>query len=235
MMATLLRLGFRRGVGAVSRLSCAATQGSHKHAFSSVPPVPVAAAVTCKAPAFTGTAVVGNGFQEIGLQDFKGKYVVLLFYPLDFTFVCPTEIIAFSEKAEEFQKLKAEVVGVSTDSHFSHLAWINTPRKQGGLGEMKIALLSDFNKKIARDYGVLLEDAGIALRGLFIIDPRGIIRHMSVNDLPVGRSVDETIRLIQAFQFVEKHGEVCPAGWQPGGDTIKPDPKGSKKYFDKSS
>ncbi|XP_035675027.1 peroxiredoxin-like [Branchiostoma floridae] len=100
---------------------------------------------------------------------------------------------------------------------------------------MKIALLSDFNKKIARDYGVLLEDAGIALRGLFIIDPRGIIRHMSVNDLPVGRSVDETIRLIQAFQFVEKHGEVCPAGWQPGGDTIKPDPKGSKKYFDKSS
>ncbi|XP_035672366.1 peroxiredoxin-like [Branchiostoma floridae] len=234
MMATLLRLGFRRGVGAVSRLSCAATQGSHKHAFSSASCLQ-APAVTQPAPDFTGTAVVNGEFKDISLVDFKDGYLVLLFYPLDFTFVCPTEIIAFSEKAEEFQKLKAEVVGVSTDSHFSHLAWINTPRKQGGLGEMKIALLSDFNKKIARDYGVLLEDAGIALRGLFIIDPRGIIRHMSVNDLPVGRSVDETIRLIQAFQFVEKHGEVCPAGWQPGGDTIKPDPKGSKKYFDKSS
>ncbi|XP_040572051.1 peroxiredoxin [Lepeophtheirus salmonis] len=191
------------------------------------------ARVQCPAPSFAGQAVVDKSFKEIKLEDFKGKYLVLYFYPLDFTFVCPTEIIAFSDRIQEFKDINCEVVGVSTDSHFSHLAWINMPRKQGGLGELKYPLLADFNKKIASDYGVLIEQAGIALRGLFIIDPQGVIRQMTVNDLPVGRSVDETLRLVKAFQFVEKHGEVCPAGWTPDSPTIKPSPNGSKDYFEK--
>lgn len=185
------------------------------------------------APEFKGQAVVEGDFKEIKLADFKGKYLVLFFYPLDFTFVCPTEIIAFSDAMDKFRAINTEVVGVSTDSHFSHLAWINTPRKQGGLGGLNYPLLADFNKNISRDYEVLIEDAGIALRGLFIIDPQGTLRQMSVNDLPVGRSVDETIRLIQAFQFVEKHGEVCPANWKPESPTIKPSPVASKEYFEK--
>ncbi|XP_029669763.1 peroxiredoxin-like [Formica exsecta] len=185
------------------------------------------------APEFSGTAVVKGDFKEIKLSDYKGKYVVLFFYPLDFTFVCPTEIIAFSERISEFEGLHTQVIGVSTDSHFSHLAWINTPRKQGGLGgDLGYPLLSDFNKEISNKYNVLLQDSGIALRGLFIIDKEGILRQFSINDLPVGRSIEETLRLIKAFQFVEKHGEVCPANWQPDSKTIKPNPKDSKEYFD---
>lgn len=185
------------------------------------------------APDFKGTAVVNQEFKEIKLADYSGKYLVLFFYPLDFTFVCPTEIIAFSERISDFKAINTEVIGVSTDSHFSHLGWINTPRKSGGLGLINFPLLSDFNKKISRDYDVLIENVGIALRGLFIIDPKGVLIQMTVNDLPVGRSVDETLRLIKAFQFVEKHGEVCPANWNPNSPTIKPDPKGSKAYFEK--
>lgn len=185
------------------------------------------------APNFEGTAVVSGEFKNICLQDYKGKFLVLLFYPLDFTFVCPTEIIAFSQKANEFQDVNTQVIGISVDSHFSHLAWINTPRKEGGLGSLNFPLLSDIHKKISQDYGVLLEDAGVALRGLFLIDPDGIVRHMSINDLPVGRSVEEVLRLVKAFQFAATHGEVCPAGWQPNSETIKPDPKGSKEYFEK--
>ncbi|XP_015904892.1 peroxiredoxin [Parasteatoda tepidariorum] len=191
-----------------------------------------AAEVTKPAPTFKATAVVNGGFKEVSLTDYKGKYVVLFFYPLDFTFVCPTEIIAFSEKAKEFQSLNTEVLAVSVDSHFSHLAWVNTPRKQGGLGTMNIPLVSDLNKQIAKDYGVLL-DAGIALRGLFIIDPNQVVRQITINDLPIGRSVDETIRLIKAFQFHEKHGEVCPANWKPDSPTIKPDVKKAMEYFEK--
>ncbi|XP_078032906.1 thioredoxin peroxidase 3 [Augochlora pura] len=184
------------------------------------------------APDFAGTAVVDGAFKDIKLSDYKGKYVVFFFYPLDFTFVCPTELIAFSERISEFKALNTQVIGVSTDSHFSHLAWINTPRKQGGLGgDLGYPLLSDFKKEISSKYNVLLED-GIALRGLFIIDTEGILKQFSVNDLPVGRSVDETLRLIKAFQFVEKHGEVCPANWQPESKTIKPNPKDSKEYFE---
>ncbi|XP_018431058.1 PREDICTED: thioredoxin-dependent peroxide reductase, mitochondrial-like [Nanorana parkeri] len=149
------------------------------------------------------------------------------------TFVCPTEIVAFSDKANEFRDVNCEVVAVSVDSHFCHLAWTNTPRKTGGLGHMNIPLLSDLTKQISRDYGVLLETPGIALRGLFIIDPNGIVRHMSVNDLPVGRSVEETLRLVKAFQYVETHGEVCPANWTPHSPTIKPSPEASKEYFKK--
>jgi len=187
------------------------------------------------APAFSGTAVVNGEFKTISLSDYKGKYVVLFFYPLDFTFVCPTEIIAFSDRASEFHKIDCELIACSTDSHFSHLAWTNTPRKQGGLGEMKIPLLADKSMKIARDYGVLLEEAGVTFRGLFIIDPTGKLRQMTVNDLPVGRSVDETLRLVQAFQYTDKHGEVCPAGWKPGADTIKPNVNDSKAYFNKNN
>lgn len=192
-----------------------------------------APAVTQPAPAFKGTAVHNGEFKDMSLADFKGKYLVLFFYPLDFTFVCPTEIIAFSDKANEFHDVNCEVVGVSVDSHFTHLAWINTPRKAGGLGNIHIPLLSDLNKQISRDYGVLLDGPGIALRGLFIIDPNGVVKHMSVNDLPVGRCVEETLRLVKAFQFVETHGEVCPASWTPHSPTIKPTPEGSKEYFEK--
>ncbi|XP_050781078.1 peroxiredoxin-2 [Gopherus flavomarginatus] len=185
------------------------------------------------APGFHATAVVDGAFKEIKLSDYKGKYVVLFFYPLDFTFVCPTEIIAFSERAEDFRKLHCEVLGASVDSHFTHLAWVNTPRKEGGLGTINIPLLSDLTHSMAADYGVLKEDEGLTYRGLFIIDDKGILRQITVNDLPVGRSVDEVLRLVQAFQYTDTHGEVCPAGWQPGSDTIKPTVKDSKEYFAK--
>jgi len=186
------------------------------------------------APNFSGTAVINSNFKTIQLSDYKGKYVVLVFYPLDFTFVCPTELVAIDERIDDFQKLNAEVIGCSIDSQYSHLGWINTERSKGGLGPIRYALLSDINKTIAKDYDVLLEKEGIALRGLFIIDPNGILRHITVNDLPIGRSVDEVLRIIEALQFVEKHGEVCPANWQKGKKTIKPDPKGSQEYFSSS-
>ena len=160
------------------------------------------------APKFTGTAVVKGEFKQISLDDYKGKYVVLFFYPLDFTFVCPTEIIAFNDRAGEFSALNCEVIACSTDSHFSHLAWCHKSRKEGGLGDMQIPLLADKSMAISRAYGVLKEDEGLTFRGLFIIDPEGKLRQITVNDLPVGRDVDETLRLVQAFQFTDKHGEV---------------------------
>lgn len=176
-------------------------------------------------------------FKEIQLSDYAGKYLVLFFYPLDFTFVCPTEIIAFSDRIAEFKALNTEVVGVSVDSHFSHLAWCSQDRKTGGVGTLNYPLLSDLTKKIATDYGVLIPHEGIALRGTFIVDPSGHIRQKSINDLPVGRSVDETLRLLKALQFHEKHGEVCPANWDPerNAATIKPDPKASQDYFQKQN
>jgi alkyl hydroperoxide reductase subunit AhpC len=185
-----------------------------------------------KAPNFKAQAVLADGsFKEIQLSDYKGKWVVLFFYPLDFTFVCPTEIIAFSDRIKDFHALGAEVIGVSVDSHFTHLAWRNTPRKDGGLGELGYPLVADLNKSIARDYGVLIEDAGIALRGLFLINPEGVVSAATIHDLPVGRNVDEALRVIKAFQYVAKHGEVCPANWTEGKATMKADPKGSKTYF----
>ena len=187
--------------------------------------------VTQKAPDFKAQAVMPDGaFQELSLSDYRGKYVLLFFWPLDFTFVCPTEIIAFSDRAAEFEKLGVQILGASTDSHFSHLAWRNTPRDQGGIGVTAYPLIADMNKQIARDYDVLLDD-GIALRGLFLIDKEGIVRHQVVNDLPLGRSVDEALRMVQALQYTEKHGEVCPANWQEGSQTIKPTPDESKEYF----
>ncbi|KAL5276664.1 Jafrac1 family protein [Megaselia abdita] len=184
-----------------------------------------------QAPEFKGTAVINGSFKEISLSQYKGKYVVIFFYPLDFTFVCPTEIIAFSDRVKEFKDIGCEVIACSTDSHFTHLAWINTPRKQGGLGELGIPLLADKSMKIARDYGVLDEESGVPFRGLFIIDGKQNLRQVTVNDLPVGRNVDETLRLVQAFQFTDEHGEVCPANWKPGAKSMVADPKKSQDYF----
>jgi alkyl hydroperoxide reductase subunit AhpC len=185
------------------------------------------------APDFKATAVVKGQFKEISLSAYRGeKYVVLYFYPLDFTFVCPTEIIAFNDKVKEFEKRNAVVLGVSVDSQYTHLAWINTPRKLGGLGGLDYPLVSDLTKKIAGDYGVLTADGAVALRGLFLIDRDGIVRHELVNDLPIGRSVDEALRILDALQHFEVHGEVCPANWHQGDKSMKPDPKGSLKYFE---
>ena len=189
--------------------------------------------VTSKAPTFDATAVVGKEIVELKWdQIHDGKWLVLFFYPLDFTFVCPTEIIAFSEAKGKFDEVGAKVAAVSVDSQFTHLAWVNTPRKEGGLGEVTFPIIADLNKEIARSYDVLFNES-VALRGLFIIDPKGIVRHATINDLPVGRNVDEALRVINAFQFVEENGEVCPANWTPGADTMKPDPEGSKEYFSK--
>uniref|UniRef100_A0A1B6CUC8 thioredoxin-dependent peroxiredoxin n=1 Tax=Clastoptera arizonana TaxID=38151 RepID=A0A1B6CUC8_9HEMI len=206
--------------------SCKTFRGLHSSVSSYIK-------VQCAAPYFIGQAVVNSDFKEIQLSDFKGKYLVVFFYPLDFTFVCPTEIIAFSDRIKEFKALDTEIIGVSCDSHFSHLAWINTPRKNGGLGGLNYPLLSDFSKSMAQDYGVLIEKEGIPLRGLFIIDPQGIVRQITVNDLPVGRSVDEVLRLVKAFKYTDEHGEVCPANWKPESPTIKPTPSGSQEYFSK--
>jgi len=184
------------------------------------------------APDFTATAVVDQEFKTIKLSDYRGKYVVLFFYPLDFTFVCPTEITAFSDRYAEFSSLNTEVLGVSVDSQFSHLAWIQTDRKSGGLGDLAYPLVADLLKTISSDYNVLDPEAGIALRGLFIIDKDGVIQHATINNLAFGRSVDETLRTLQALQHVQSHpDEVCPAGWTPGAATMKPDPVGSKEYF----
>ncbi len=189
------------------------------------------AKVQQEAPDFTAQAVMPDGtIKELRLSDYRGKYVVLFFYPLDFTFVCPTEIIAMSDRIEEFKARNTEVIGVSVDSHFSHLAWRNTPRKEGGIGEITYPLVSDLDKEISRSYGVLLDKPGIALRGLFIIDREGKIRHITINDLPLGRNVDEVLRVIDAIQFSEKHGEVCPANWKKGEEGMKPDQEGLKEY-----
>jgi peroxiredoxin 2/4 len=186
-----------------------------------------------KAPDFTATAVFDEEFSTIKLSDYLGKkYVILLFYPLDFTYVCPTEIIAFSNKFSDFDNLSAEILGISVDSEFSHLVWTQTPRKEGGLGYIKYPLISDLKKQISLNYGVLTED-GVALRALFIIDKNGIIQHSTVNNLSFGRSVEETYRTLQAIQHCQlKEDEVCPINWKPGEKTIKADPVTSKSYFE---
>ncbi|MFV0439504.1 MAG: peroxiredoxin [Desulfopila sp.] len=188
--------------------------------------------VTQKAPDFTATAVLpDNTFKEdFKLSDYIGKYVILFFYPLDFTFVCPTEILAFNRAVEEFQANNCQLIGISIDSHFSHLAWKNTPVQEGGIGKIHYPLVSDLDKSISRNYQVLL-DSGVALRGLFLIDREGIVRHQVVNDLPLGRSVNEALRLLHALQFTEKYGEVCPANWQQGEDALKPTAEGVAKYL----
>jgi alkyl hydroperoxide reductase subunit AhpC len=194
------------------------------------------AQVQKEAPDFTAAAVINGNItpddKPFKLSSTRGKYVVLFFYPLDFTFVCPTEIIAFSDRVADFEKRNCQVIGVSVDSAFTHLAWINTPRAEGGLGELKYPLVADLTKKISADYGVLL-DGGISLRGLFIIDKQGIIHAITIHNLPLGRSVDEALRVLDALQFFEKHGEVCPANWKPGDATINT--KDAKKYFQQAA
>jgi alkyl hydroperoxide reductase subunit AhpC len=187
--------------------------------------------VTQKAPDFTANAVMPDGtFKHVSLSDYEGKYVLLFFWPLDFTFVCPTEIIAFSDRAKEFAELDVQILGVSVDSHFTHLAWTQKPRSEGGIGPTSFPLVADLNKQISRDYDVLL-DGGIAMRGLFLIDREGVVRHQVVNDLPLGRSVDEALRMVQALQHFVKHGEVCPANWKEGSRSINPDVEKSKEFF----
>ncbi len=184
------------------------------------------------APNFTATAVVDQEFKTIKLSDYRGKYVVLFFYPLDFTFVCPTEIVAFSNAFAEFSEIGTEILGVSVDSEFSHLAWIQTERKEGGVGDLNYPLVSDIKKEICNAYNVLDPEAGVALRGLFIIDKEGVIQHSTVNNLSFGRSVDEVLRTLKAIQYVQTNpGEVCPVDWQPGEKTMIPDPTKSKVYF----
>ena len=189
------------------------------------------AIVQNEAPDFVAQAVMPDGaIKELKLSDYRGKYVVLFFYPLDFTFVCPTEIIALSDRCAEFEARDTQVIGVSVDSHFSHLAWRNTARAKGGIGEIGYPLVSDLDKSISRRYGVLVEKPGIALRGLFIIDKEGHIRHITINDLPLGRNVDEVLRMVDAIQFNEAHGEVCPANWHKGEEGVKPDQEGLEEY-----
>lgn len=184
------------------------------------------------APDFTAQAVMPDGaFQQIKLSDYRGKHVVLFFWPLDFTFVCPTEIIAMSDAAAEFEKRGVQVLGASVDSHYSHFAWRNTPRSAGGIGPIAFPLIADINKQIARDYDVLVGEA-VALRGLFLIDKDGVVRHQVVNDLPLGRSVDEAMRMVDALQYFEANGEVCPANWKQGSRSIKPSIEGSKSFFE---
>ena len=185
-----------------------------------------------EAPDFTATAVFDHEFKTIKLSDYRSQYVVLFFYPLDFTFVCPTEIIAFSDRHEEFTQLNTEILSVSVDSEFSHLAWSLTERKEGGIGQIAYPLVSDIKKEISTAYNVLDSEAGVALRGLFIIDKEGIIQHSTINNLSFGRSVDETIRTLKAIQHVQSNpDQVCPVGWQEGDKTMIPDPVKSKAYF----
>jgi len=192
--------------------------------------------VTKEAPDFTADAVLpDDSFAQFQLSSLRGKNVVLFFYPLDFTFVCPSEILAFNKKLDEFKNRNTEVIGVSVDSKFTHLAWKNTKLEDGGIGNIKYTLVSDLNKNIAREYGILFNDS-VALRGLFLIDTKGIIRHAVINDLPLGRSVNEALRMVDALQFVEAHGDqVCPANWQEGDEAMKPTAEGVAGYLAKHS
>ena len=190
--------------------------------------------VTREAPDFSAKAVMAdNSIQDdFKLSSLRGSYTLLFFYPLDFTFVCPSEIIAFDKKLAEFAERHCQVVGCSVDSHFSHVAWKNTKIEDGGLGMVRFPLVSDLTKNIARDYGVLVDDA-VALRGLFLIDRSGVVRHALVNDLPLGRNVDEALRILDALQFTEEHGEVCPANWRSGDDAMTPTADGVASYLAK--
>ncbi len=191
--------------------------------------------VSKPAPDFTAQAVMPDGsFKELKLSDYRGKYVILFFYPLDFTFVCPTEIVQFSDQVKDFESRNAQVIGVSIDSQFSHLAWRNTDRKKGGLGQIDYPLVADLDKNISRAYDVLA-DGGIAFRGLFLIDKDGVVQHQLVNNLPLGRNIDEALRMVDSLQHFENNGEVCPANWTKGKDAMKPDPVGSQDYFEKNN
>ncbi|HEX4997929.1 MAG TPA: peroxiredoxin [Terriglobia bacterium] len=190
----------------------------------------MAALVNQPAPEFTADAYVNGELGKVSLADYKGKKVVLFFYPLDFTFVCPTEILAFADNIDEFKKRNTAVIGVSVDSHFTHRAWAQTPRKDGGIEGVNFPLVADLTKSIARDYGVLMGES-VALRGLFIVDKNGVLQHITVNALNLGRNVDEVLRLLDAIDYSEEHGEVCPANWKKGDKAMKPTDSGLKEYM----
>ena len=185
-----------------------------------------------KAPDFLATAVVAGGsvLEGFTLSQFRGKYIILFFYPLDFTFVCPTELMAFQDKYKEFKALNCEIIGCSRDSHYTHLAWLNTPKLEGGIKGVTYPLVADMTLEISRNYGVLKEESGVSYRGLFLIDKEGVVRHCLVNDLPLGRSVDEALRMLQALQHFEKEGEVCPANWKEGDKGFKANKEDLGKY-----
>jgi len=186
-----------------------------------------------KAPDFLAKGVVKGNVTDVVLSSFQGKYVVLFFYPLDFTFVCPTELHAFQDRIKDFESRNGQIIGCSIDSHFSHFAWLQMPKTKGGIQGVEYPIVSDINKKISQDYDVLVPGEGIAFRGLFLIDKQGIVRHQVVNDLPLGRSVDETLRMLDALIHFEQHGEVCPANWQIGKASLEPTNKGLEKFFTK--
>ncbi len=186
-----------------------------------------------KAPDFTACAVLGNDeiVENYRFSDaIRGKYAVVFFYPLDFTFVCPSELIALDHRLEELKKRNVEVIGVSIDSHFTHLAWKNTPVDKGGIGQVRYPLVADIKHEICKAYDVEA-DGGVAFRGSFLIDKAGMVQHQVVNNLPLGRNIDEMIRMVDALQFTEQHGEVCPAGWNKGKEGMKASPEGVAKYL----
>jgi len=193
----------------------------------------MSAFVSAPAPDFSADAYVNGEFRRVSLADYKGKKVVLFFYPLDFTFVCPTEILGFADRIEDFKKRNTEVIGASVDSKFSHAAWAQVDRKEGGIKGTTFPIISDLNKQIATDYGVLIPGAGIALRGLFIINKDGVLKHSTINHLDLGRNVDEVLRLLDAVDFSEEHGEVCPANWKKGEQAMKPNAESLKQYMSK--
>jgi len=193
----------------------------------------MAAFVSQPAPDFTADAYVNGEFKQVSLSQFKGRKVVLFFYPLDFTFVCPTEILAFAEAIDEFKKRNTDVIGVSVDSKFTHYAWANTPVADGGIQGVNYPLVADLTKQISRDYGVLMEGPGIALRGLFIINKNGELKHATINHLDLGRNIQEVLRVLDAVDYTEEHGEVCPANWKKGDKAMKPSAEGLKQYVKK--
>ncbi|MFA5626029.1 MAG: peroxiredoxin [Thiohalomonadaceae bacterium] len=187
-----------------------------------------------KAPDFTAAAVLGDGtiIEDYNFtEETKGKYAVIFFYPLDFTFVCPSELIAFDHRLDEFKSRNVEVIGISIDSHYTHNAWRNTPINDGGIGPVKYPLIADMNHSICKAYDVETPDGNVAFRASFLIDREGMVRHQVVNDLPLGRNVDEMLRMVDALQFTEEHGEVCPAGWTKGSKGMKADPEGVADYL----
>ena len=185
-----------------------------------------------QAPEFKAVALfVDNQFKDLSLTSAKGKFLVLFFYPADFTFVCPTELHALQDKYEEFKKRGVELLGISVDSQFSHLAWVETPKNKGGIAGTTFPLVADLNKTITRDYDVEVEGAGIAFRAVFVINKDGVVQHQSVNNTDIGRNIDEILRTVDALQFTEKHGEVCPANWNEGDAAMKPSQDGITEYF----
>ena len=190
--------------------------------------------VTKEAPGFTAAAVMPDDTIEddFSLASLRGKYVALFFYPLDFTFVCPSEILAFDARLDDLRQRICEVVAVSVDSQYTHLAWKKTPVEKGGIGPVRFPMVADLTKQIARDYGVLT-DAGVALRGTFLLDREGVVRHVVINDLNMGRNINELIRMVDALQFAETSGDVCPANWEPGAEAMEATPAGVAKYLEK--